>query len=240
MDIKKEFESSLGTKKVQQFFQELLKEHQELQRFANLEEMIEALNDRTVANYQWKDSCLRALVEKIQKSPDKEAGLSLLTYLLAPGLQAILRDNFRLGSDLHEIWSDLWWSFCQVIECFSTVDHRQQLAEIIMRKTAVRYERNRKKIEKTRGETLTLEDYKSAEAEIETAKYPPEYFSLSDFARDAGISSLDLDTIVGSRVYGESLDILSRRLGMSYYALQKRRKRAEQKLKKYLSKKQSL
>jgi hypothetical protein len=236
MDIKKEFEPTLKTKKVQRFFQELLSENQELHRFANLQELIEALNDRTKANYQLKDSYLRAMVVKIQKSVDKEAGLSLLTYVLAPGLQVILRDNFRVGRNLREIWSDLWWSFCQVIEGFSAVDHPQQVAEIILRKTIVRYERNRKKIEQTQVELITIEDYISTISEIETAKYLPEFFGLQDFAKEAGISALDLKIIVGSRTYGESLDILSQRLGMSYSALQKRRKRAEQKLKKYFSK----
>ena len=235
MDIKKKFEQSLRTKPVQRLFEEMLAESSGLARYSNLYAMIEAVNDRTAHNYQMKDECLITIVRIIQRKQDKEAGLILLTYLLAPGLQKILRDNFRSGDEFPTIWSEIWWSFYRVIERYSIDDHPRQVAGIILRKTLVQFERNRKEIKNGGVKTAPIADYGDTIAEV--IQNQSESFSLSEYVIEAGINSSDVYIIIASRVYGESLEELSRRLGMSYYALQKRRKRAERKLKRYYGKK---
>jgi|GEM_PF-2200211 len=237
MDIKKEFESSLKTRSMQEFFQKLTMENPPLRKFASLTEMIEAVNDKASDNYRLKDACLLSLIKNIQQSVDKEAGLNLLTYLLASGLQRILRDSFRPGDDLGENWSEIWWTFLQMIERFSITTHRKKVAGILLRKTLAQVLKKRARIFDQQSQMSPIE-----ESAVMLDNIVVQHFLTSDNIilekiKEAEIDSLDFDVIIASRLYGESLEAISRRLGLNYSLIQRRRNRAEQKLKKIINNK---
>ena len=199
--------------------------------------MIEVVNDRTAKNYQVKDECLSALVEKIQKSVDKEAGMILLTYLLASGLQKILRENFKVGDDLQEIWSDVWWTFFQIVERYSTPQYREKVAAILLRLTDKKTKRLRKKNARLADEVAMPEDLVVKTNDIEEQNYLEDDVNIFAEVKLAGLNSSDLDLVITSRVYGESLEDIAKRLGIKYSTVQKRRRRTEQKLRKYFQNK---
>ena len=233
MDIKKEFEPSLKTESVQRFFQELLVENSGLPSFSSLREMIGAVNDRSSNHYDLNDSWLLAIVGKIQRSSDKEAGMILLTYLLAAGLQKILRENFKVGDDLHQIWSDVWWTFFQIVERYSTSQYREKVAAILLRLTDKKIKRRRKKKARLENEVATPEDLIEKTSNIEEQNFLEDDVNIFDEVKLAGLKPSDLDLVITSRVYGEALEDIAKELGIKYSTVQKRRKRTEQKLRKY-------
>jgi len=236
MDIKKEFRSSLKTRSMQELFQKLRMENPHLRKVASLTEMIEAVNDKSSDNYKLKDGCLLAIITNIQMSVDKEAGLNLLTYLLASGLQRLLRDSFRPGDDLGENWSEIWWTFLQMIERFSITSHRKKVAGILLRKTLAQVLKKRKRIFNQQCQMSPIKDSAVMLDNIVIQHYLSANDNILEKFKEAGLDSLEWEMVVASRLYNESLDAIAKRLGLNYHTVQKKRKAAELRLKKHIKK----
>ena len=229
MDIRKEWESCLGTPEVQSLFETLRKDEGGFAAFSDLSEWLAQMRQRTPENFALQDACLWALVRRVQQRMDTQAALGLLTYLMAPGLQNILKEATRRPKPLHELWSEVWWSFLQTILKYPLERRRQRVAANLMMDTR-NHLRRLWRSDSTREASLDEVD------EAELAVQPQFDDQLQAQARaliegeGADITEEDNSILIGTRVYGEDLRDVARRLGITYEAARKRRQRIEEKL----------
>ena len=233
MDIKKEFEAAIGDKSVKDFFTELQNEAAIFHHFDSLQEFIDFMANRAIWHAKLQDSCLLAIVKKIQSTKVQEGGLNLLTYLLAPGLQRILRDTFTSAHDLSENWLNLWWEFFHSIQSYPLSRRRRNVATNILFDTRHRV-RDKQKVEnfwQNIIEPIGDRDWETEEDELSP------YFQLAsaliEGTDDAGLNKIDLDLVISSRVYGKSMKSIAKRLGLDYHNALKRRYRAEKHIKSH-------
>lgn len=237
MDIKKEFAFVLSDKSVKDFFRQLRNNEPAFQRFESLEAFVRTINDRTTQNYEVKDACLLKLIESIQITADKSAGLNLITYLLAPGLQRILYDALSKGDDLRETWLNLWCEFFQSVQHYPLHNRQHKVAANLLFETLRRI-KNLTRAEhdwSRRTEPVDYRELKSNENE------PSLNFMLATALINgedkAGLNEIDLDLIISSRVYGESMKSVAQRWKLDYHNALKRRFRAEEHLRNYWQRK---
>ncbi len=230
MDIKKEFEPSLNSRSVKELFESLIRGEAAFEPFRDLEGFVRFMEVRSEDSYALKDDCLLAIVRHVQSTVNPDAGLCLLTYLLAPGLQAILRDLVVRGNPLMEAWSDLWWAFFQTAMSYPVVRRTSKVAANLLLDTRHRVVKARRDEASLQRQFETLERQDSGD-EPET-RHPAwdRARTLIDKEDTAGLKDADLTILLGSRVYGLDLKEIAERLGISYEAARKRRQRIERML----------
>jgi hypothetical protein len=233
MDIKKEFEFVLSDKSVKGFFHQLRINEFAFQRFESLDAFVKVINDRTTQNYEVKDACLLKLIERIQTTDNKSAGLNLITYLLAPGLQRILYDFFSKGDDLRETWLNLWWQFLQSILNYPILLRPSRVSANLLYETQHRFKGEIISGHFWEKTTERLEDYNLFSIENESSRYRELAAALIEGIDDAGLDKTELDLVISSRVYGESMKMLARKWDMKYRSALQKRLRAEKSLRKY-------
>jgi len=230
MDIRKEFEPSLNSCSVKELFERIIREEAAFKPFHNLDGFVRFMEIRSEDSYALKDACLLAVIRHVQSAADPEAGLCLLTYLLAPGLQAILRNLVVRGNPLMETWSDLWWAFLQTAMSYPVMRRTSKVAANLLLDTRHKVMQNQR-IEaelQRRFETLDHHD----PADESEAKHPAwnKAMNLINKEDTEGLNDDDLSILLGSRVYGIDLKKIAGRLGISYEAVRKRRQRIERML----------
>jgi len=227
VDIKKDFEPCLSTPSVQNLFKILRKEEDAFRAFDCFELFLTAMRKRSVEDFHTQDACLWTLVSRIQSNPQSEAGLSLLTYLLAPGLQAILRKLIRSGVVLREAWSDLWWGFYQTVMRYPLARRRHKVAANLIMDTQHKVLRS----QQAEADRLSrLEPLDNHEFTNEPGFDDPFYINahrLIDGEEITGFAEADIALVIGTRVYDEDMHDVADRLGISYEAARKRRQRIE-------------
>ena len=238
MDIKKQFKVTLGHKSVRDFYNELQNEEVLFQQFEDLQGFIDFMASRASWNEQLQDSSLLAIIRKIQASEIQEGGLNLLTYLLAPGLQRILRDIFTNISKLSEDWLDLWWAFYLSIENYPVSLRPRKVSVNLLFDTRHRIIAEKKSECMRRNITARMEDYDIAA----TDDAPSPYYELAsvflESTEDAGLDQIDKDLVISSRVYDTSMKILADRWGLKYRNALQKRYRAEKVIREYWKLKQ--
>ena len=233
MDIRKEFEFVLSDKPVKDFFHELRKKGFIFQRFESLETFIRTINDRTAQNFEVKDACLLELIARIQATEDKSAGLNLITYLLAPGLQRILREIVGVNRAAREGWLNLWKEFFQSVQHYPLTNRPHKVAANLLFDT---YRRIRNFTQAEQDWRRRIELAEGLELKTDDTEPSPDFrfaSALIEGEKNAGLNKIDLDLIISSRVYGESMKSLAKRLGLDYHNALKRRYRAEKHLRIY-------
>ena len=230
MDIKKQFEAAICEKSVKDFFTELQKEETVFHHFDSLQEFIEFMASRASCKAQLQDFCLLAIVRKIQSTEVQEGGLNLLTYLLAPGLQRILRDIFISAHGLSENWLNLWWEFFQSIQRYPLSRRRRNVATNILFDTRHRI-RDKQKVENFWQNIIEpIGDHDWETEEDEPSSYSQLASALIEGTDEAGLNEVDMDLVISSRVYDESMKSIAKRLGLDYHNALKRRYRAEKRI----------
>ena len=233
MDIKKEFEFVLSDKSMKDFFYQLRKEEPVFQHFESLESLAKTINDRKSQNFKVKDACLLTLIERIQTAENKSSGLNLITYLLAPGLQSILKDSISERDDLREVWLNLWWEFLQSIQNYSLSLRQRKVSANLLYETRHRIIAGKKSENRRQNMTKRIGDSDLATAESESSPYYELASALIEGADDAGLDSVDLDLVIASRIYGGSMKALAERWGLKYRTALQKRSRAEKAIRKY-------
>lgn len=227
MDLRKEWESCLRTPEVHAFFLSLQDSEVAFRSFKGLEQFILFMERPSPDSYSLKDTCLWTIIHRIQTTDERTAGLSLLTYLMSKGLQAILRDSVRFDRNQTKAWSDLWWEFLETVLSYPLERRRRKVAANLLLDTRHRVFRSHQ-IENALASVIEpLEDH---EAPIEPRFDDPVYMSaqrLIEGENDEGINHRDIALILGSRVYERDIQDLAEELGLSYDAARKRRQRAE-------------
>jgi len=231
MDIRKEFEPSLKTRSVENLFVILNCNEKAFESFQSLNSFIRFMEQPSSDAYDVKDACLLALVCRIQALKESDAGISLLTYLLSPGLQSILRDLILKNNGLMEAWSDLWWAFYQTTMSYPVARRKRKIAANLLLDTRHRVQKS-------------LKTETSLQSQLDSLKYDDpedvldEHHTQWDQARSMiegvdtnGLNATDLAVLLGSRVYGENLKDIAHQLGLTYEAVRKRRQRIERSLK---------
>ena len=230
MDIQKDFESCLSTPSVRNLFEILRKEEDAFRAFDCLDLFLATMRNRSLEYFHTQDACLWTLVSHIQSSLHPEAGLSLITYLLAPGLQAILRKLKRNRVELREAWSDLWWGFHQTVMRYPLARRRHKVASNLIMDTQHKVFRSRQ----AEVDRLSrLEPLDNHEFTNEPGFDDPSYINahrLIDGEEITGFAEADMALVIGTRVYDEDMHDVADRLGISYEAVRKRRQRVEKKI----------
>ena len=236
MDIKKAFDFVPSDRHAKEFFLELRSQNKQFKQFANLQGFTEFMYGSAGKNFALKDACILEIISGIQDADNKAAGLNLITYLLAPGLQNILMRSVFGGGDLEEIWSVLSWEFFQSILHYPTINRPYKIAANLLFDT---HHRIRDFIGAQQDWNNGLEPIERYELKIdeeETTLDSRLASALLEGRDHAGLGILDIKLIISSRVYGESMKSLADRLGLSYQNALKRRNRAEKHLRDYWQK----
>ena len=233
MDIKKQFDYVPNDHQVNEFFLALKRQAEVFDCFTDLPDFTGFMYRNAGKNFELKDACLLAIIGGIQTADNKAPGLNFLTYLLAPGLQSILMKSVYNGGDLTEEWSELWSEFFQSIQRYPLTNRPHKVAANLLFDTRHRNKNFTKtqqdwmhRIEPIEGRELkTDEEEPSRDFQLASA--------LLEGDDDAGLNIIDLDLVISSRVYGESMKSLAERLGLDYHNALKRRNRAEKHLRSY-------
>ena len=233
MDIKKQFEAALRDKSVRDFYNELQNEEVLFHQFENLQDFIDFMASRASCNEQLQDSSLLAIIRRIQAAEIQEGGLNLLTYLLAPGLQHILRDTFTNIHHLSENWLNLWWEFYQSIVNYPLSLRQRKVSANLLFETRHRITAEKKSESRRQNTTEKMGDFDIAAAE----DAPSPYYELAsvflESAEDAGLDRIDKDIVISSRVYDASMKMLAKRWGLKYRTALQKRYRAEKTIREY-------
>lgn len=233
MDIKILFDFVPKDRHVNKFFMALRQQKEVFNRFADLPDFTKFMYVNAGKNFTIKDACLLAIIEGIQYIDNKTPGLKLITYLLAPGLQNILMKSVSGGEDLKELWSTLSLEFFQSILHYPLINRPHKVAANLLLDTHHRIriilgtqQEWRSRIEPIEGREMKADE----EETIIDSRFASAFLEGED---DAGLNTIDLDLVISSRVYGESMKSLAKRLGLDYHNALKRRNRAEKHIRNY-------
>ena len=233
MDIKKEFAFVLSDESVKDFFERLRTREPVFSIFDSLESFVASLNARASQNYELKDLCMLKLIERIQITSDKSVGLNLITYLLAPGLQRILQNILRGNKDIRAIWLLLWAEFFQCVQAYNLQKRQQKVAANILFDTYHRISEVMQTEYDWNKKTKPLEKWEIEIVNVELPNIHKQVMAFLQGDEDAGLKAVDIDIIISSRIYGESMKSTAQRLGLDYHNALKRRFRAEEQLRNY-------
>jgi len=229
VDIKKEFEPCLSTPSVRILF-EILREEEAFFAFDNIEQFLMTMRKRTLEDFPTQDACLGIIISHIQLNLHAEAGVKLLTYLLAPGLQAILKRLIHSRVELREAWSDLWWRFYQTVMGYPLIRRPHKVAANLIRDTEHKaFQSQRAEVDRL----LRQEPLDNQELASEPSFVNPLFIKanrLIDGEEVTGFGEVDIAIVIGTRVYDEDMHDVADRLGISYEAARKRRQRTEKKI----------
>jgi len=231
VDIRKEWESYIRNPEVRVLFLKFQDMGGHFRAFENLEAFILFMEKPSPESYSEKDACLWAVVRHIQISEERTAGLSLLTYLMSKGLQAILRDMIRYGMEPRDAWSDLWWKFLETALTYPLERRRKKVAVNLLLDTRHRVFGGRI-TEMSRSSMIDEleENVASIEARFDDPLYQNAH-RLIEGESLVGVDDRDIALVVASRVYAQDLHDLAKESGLSYEAVRKRRQRAEKVIK---------
>ena len=233
MDIRKEFEFVLSDKSVKDFFNEIRIKESVFHCFESLEAFVRIINDRTRQNFEVKDACLLKLIARIQAAENKSAGLNLITYLLAPGLQRILYSATSKRDNFQETWLGLWWQFLQSVLNYPISLRPSRVSANLLYETQHRAKREIISDHFRENATERLEDHDLASTEDEPSQYEEFAAALIEGIDDFGLDQIELDLVIASRVYGESMKKLAEKWGLKYRTALQKRLRAEKNLRRY-------
>lgn len=184
-----------------------------------------------------KDDILRPIFRAHSKDQDPRWRTVLLTVFW-PGLQSIHWQKRGWDADPDEHWSNIVWTFLQVV-CRIDVEKRpHRLVQKVFNDTVHRlYDEYRRQWNRSSRERLMQPDDVDVLAggvegidfvaiELREAQ-EAEIKRLRAHMKEGRISEADFLLLVGTRVYGKSVADYSREEGLNYQMLKKRRQRAE-------------
>ena len=232
MDIKATFAYALTEKAVNRFFQELRYEYEVFGGFKSLADFIHFMHTQSHLSVIKQNQCLLAIIAKIQSTKEQEAGLSLLTYLLSPGLQKMLYRNMIAGEKAPVKFQSLWWHFFQSINKYPISNRPQRVAQNLLLDTLrgflqeQRQERRWLNMEST--DSNTIQEILSGEIPLNLDDI--KVFMLGE--DNAGLTEMDRDIVTSSRVYDEPMREIAERWSLENSTAYQRRYRAEKRLNK--------
>ena len=181
-----------------------------------------------------KDIVLRTIL-RVHAKPTDPRLRTILLVIFWPGLEAI---NFKKRSwdkNVDSRWSNVTWAFFDVLLRIDLEKRPDRLVQKIVNDTVhYLYVECRREWSHAEHEAATapdlletlatpVEDSRLAMLEAQDARV--QY--LRDHVSARRIGETDFHLIVGTRVYGKPLGDCARELGLSRYAAEKRRQRAE-------------
>jgi len=232
MDIKKQFAYVLTDKAVSRFFRELQEEYSVFGGFEDFTEFVQFMRIPSHLSVPKQNQCLLSIISKIQSTKEQEDGLSILTYLLSPGLQKMLYRNMIAGEKAPAKFQSLWWHFFQSINKYPISNRPQRVAQNLLFDTLrgflqeQRQERRWQNMESTDSNTIQ---------EILSEEKPLHLDDIRAFMQgedNAGLTEMDRDIVTSSRVYDESMHEIAERWGLENSTAYQRRYRAEKRLNK--------
>ena len=232
MDIKEAFAYVLTDKAVNRFFQELRDEYEVFGGFESLADFIHFMHTQSHLSIIQQNQCLLLIISKIQTTKNQEAGLALMTYLMSPGLQKILYRYLSPNEKVDEKFYKLWWHFFQSINKYPVLKRPQKVVLNLLLDT------QKKHIQEWRQDRAWQEAESLDSDKIQ--KIPLEELSpiLNDIRNllqgedNVGLTEMDKDIVISSRIYDESMQDIAERWGLQNSTAYQRRYRAEKRLNK--------
>jgi len=231
MDIKKEFSYVLTDKRVKRFFQELQEGNSVFGGFESLSAFIHFMHTPSHLSIPTQNQCLLSIISQIQTSSDQEAGLSLLTYLLSPGLQKILYRNIFAGESAQVKFQSLWWHFYQSIIHYPISNRPQRVAQNLLFDTLRGFLAEQRQYPKLRNNASPDSDTSQEFSVDNISSSIKEIGALIEGSDSFGLSAMDRDLVISTRIYEEPMQEIAERWGLNCTTAYHRRKQAEQKLK---------
>jgi len=233
MDIKKLFDFVPNDQQVKEFFLTLQRQSEVFNCFVDLPDFAEFMYQSAGKNYDLKDACLLKIIGGIQTADHKQAGLNLITYLLAPGLQNILVKSVFNDDDSTEVWPTLWSELFQSIQRYPLANRPHKVAANLLLDTLNRIRNVRQTENSWLQQKVTIESQEVKTDNDESSSFYQFASALLAGSDCAGLNKIDLDLVISSRVYDESMKSVAQRLGLDYHNALKRRYRAEAHLRSY-------
>jgi len=174
---------------------------------------------------------LLSIISRIQYTAEKEAGLSLMTYLLSPGLQKLLYSTVPAGEIAQEKLQSLCGYFFHVVNKYPVLKRPNKVALNLMLDTLKevlnerRYEQNWQRME-----SIDSPDFMETPP-VEISSLLEKIKSFIEGDDSIGMTAEDKELILCSRIYDEPMQEIANRLGLNSTTLYHKRKQAEQKLK---------
>lgn len=181
-----------------------------------------------------KDIVLRAILRTHVKTNDPRLRTVMLV-IFWPGLEAINFKRRAWDKDVNARWCNVTWAFFDVLFRIDLEKRAERLVQKVVNDTIHQlYAGYRREWKRAERETTTapdllealtepVEDPRLAEIDAQDAVVK----RLRDLVSSERIGETEFHLIVGTRVYGQRLTDCAREVGLSRYAGEKRRQRAE-------------
>ena len=222
-------------------YEQLLKSFQRTEsfyrHFSNWPEVIAFMRQGSSRDPR-KDLVLRPICQAHRQCPDPR-WTTILLVIFWPGLASIWRKMRSHDSDSGALWRNVLWAFTQVVYHLDPQQRLDRLVQKIYNDTIHRVRREYQ-AQRERWENVDPIDSDDFDESTILNQKPPEHEALvgrcnvarqlDRYRRTGFISDSELDLLIGTIVYGESLRGFADRKGLSYDAAKKRRQRAAKKI----------
>jgi hypothetical protein len=216
--------------------------HRAFQQFAAWNDLLKFMANPS-ADEALKNELLRTALEAFKTGGDCRWSTILLA-IFWPGLESLCLRRQSWSADQDEIWQIAVTAFLETLRRVDTTKRTQRLVQKIINDTAHHlYDQFARGWRKAKHEVLA--DWDALQGlSADRLHYEPNRLHMMD-AYDAAawrlwlhvmegrLSEDDYRLVVGTRIYGYSLNDFADALGESYEALKKRRQRAESCIRKY-------
>lgn len=245
--IKKYLDNALGSKEFIELYNQIRERHEIIKSFNTPLDLIKFLHDFKQKHYGANDAILRILIYEYQIRGSSHLVFNYLLNILTPGLEAIFyRFRARVLEDIafdgFDLKSQIRLLLLDILSNYDLKAKPTKIAVTIMSRIRSRLTFWHSKLKRKRESLITYEKELSQEKpqivssnmeyaeSLESAKE-----KLNSLVKRKIIDEKDSFIILATRVYGKSLKELAKEQGLSYEALKKRIRRAEQKIRKFLS-----
>ncbi|MBI3596277.1 MAG: hypothetical protein HY203_03880 [Nitrospirae bacterium] len=231
-------------------YEGIRKRHPAIRPFPRPGDLIAYLHDRRAPSYSLNDEIFRALIGEFKsRRPSGDVG-TLCLALLRPGLGRIFRIYRRrlqyvTGVDDADLWLEIRKEALEVLREWDITKHPMKIPSGIVGRVSNRIRAWYRGIEKEeraavefQREGITIED---EDVSMPDAVSPSNWIIdakeiLEDLVALRVISETDKFILLGTALYGRSMEALSKELkGLSYSGIRQRKSRVTRTLKAYLT-----
>lgn len=245
--IKKDIECALKSAEFIELYKEIREKHEILESFNTPQELIEFLHDYKQKHYQANDELLKILIREYQSRGKNQFIYYYLLKILTPGLNSIFyRFRKRIKEDLacddFDLLNQIRLLLLDTLNEYDVKVKPIKIAVTIMSRIRSRLVFWYSKLKREQQSIITYKNNSIIE-EPKTILSDTEYSEslalveerLNGLVKRTIISERDSFIILATRIYGKPLKELTKEIGLSYEGLKKRRQRAEEKIRKFLS-----
>lgn len=245
--IKKYLDNALSSKEFIELYNQITAKHELLKSFNTPLELMKFLHDFKQKRYQANDAVLGILIKEYQSRGRSHLVFNYLLEILSPGLEAVFyRFRTRMREDAafdeHDLRSQIRLSLLDVLNTYNLESKPAGIAVTIMNRIRSRLVFLRGKIRRQQESiSAYIKELELAAPQIASShmEYEESLKSVKEkltaLVKRKIIAKKDSFIILATRVYDKSLKELAKEQGLSYNGLRKRRQRAEEKIRKFLS-----